>query len=65
MFLRGKPRSNTFVKIFIKEWKTFFEELKQVGLIPKQTKILEGNINPQLKIELKGVDDEIIQIKSK
>jgi len=39
--------------------------LKQVGLIPKQTKILEGNINPQLKIELKGVDDEIIQIKSK
>lgn len=29
MFLRGKPRSNTFVKIFIKEWKTFFEELKQ------------------------------------
>ena len=39
--------------------------LKQVGLIPKQTKILEGNTNPQLKIELKGVDDEIIQIKSK
>ena len=33
--------------------------LKQVGLIPKQTKILEGNINPQLKIELKGVEDEI------
>jgi predicted nuclease with TOPRIM domain len=34
--------------------------LKQVGLIPKATKILEGNINPQLKIELKGVEDEII-----
>ena len=34
--------------------------LKQVGLIPKQTKILEGNINPQLKIELKGVEDEDI-----
>ena len=32
--------------------------LKQIGLIPKKTKILEGNINPQLKIELKGVDDE-------
>ena len=32
--------------------------LKQVGLIPKQTKILEGNVNPQLKIELKGVEDE-------
>jgi hypothetical protein len=32
--------------------------LKQIGLIPKQTKILEGNINPKLKIELKGVEDE-------
>jgi len=34
--------------------------LKQVGLIPKATKILEGNPNPQLKIELKGVEDETI-----
>ena len=34
--------------------------LKQVGLIPQQTKILEGNINPQLKIELKGAEDEDI-----
>ena len=34
--------------------------LKQIGLIPKATKILEGNINPQLKIELKGVEDETI-----
>ena len=34
--------------------------LKQVGLIPKQTKILEGNPNPQLKIELKGAEDEVI-----
>jgi len=32
--------------------------LKQVGLIPKQTKILEGNPNPQLKIELTGVEDK-------
>ena len=32
--------------------------LKQIGLIPKKTKILEGNINPQLKIELKGIEDE-------
>ena len=32
--------------------------LKQIGLIPKQTKILEGNVNPQLKIELKGVEDK-------
>ena len=34
--------------------------LKQVGLIPQQTKILEGNVIPQLKIELKGVEDETI-----
>jgi len=34
--------------------------LKQIGLIPNKTKILEGNINPQLKIELKGVEDEVI-----
>ena len=34
--------------------------LKQVGLIPKGTKILQGNINPQLKIELKGAEDEVI-----
>ena len=34
--------------------------LKQIGLVPKKTKILEGNTNPQLKIELKGVEDESI-----
>jgi len=34
--------------------------LKQIGLIPKKTKILEGNINPTLKIELTGVEDEVI-----
>ena len=34
--------------------------LKQIGLIPEKTKILEGNVNPQLKIELKGVEDEDI-----
>jgi len=32
--------------------------LKQIGLIPKQTKILEGNINPKLKIALKGIEDK-------
>ena len=32
--------------------------LKQIGLIPKKTKILAGNINPQLKITLKGAEDE-------
>ena len=39
--------------------------LKQIGLIPKQTKILEGNVNPQLKIELKGVEDIIAPIEDK
>ena len=34
--------------------------LKHIGLIPKKTKILEGNVNPQLKIELKGVEDETV-----
>ena len=34
--------------------------LKSVGLIPKEPKILEGHINPMLKIELKGVEDEVI-----
>jgi len=34
--------------------------LKQVGLIPKKTQILEGNVDPKLKIELKGVKDEIV-----
>jgi hypothetical protein len=34
--------------------------LKSVGLIPKEPKILEGHINPTLKIELKGVEDETI-----
>ena len=34
--------------------------LKQIGLIPEKTKILEGNVDPQLKIELKGVEDESV-----
>ena len=39
--------------------------LKQVGLIPKKNKILEGNINPQLKIELTGAEDTIASVKDK
>ena len=34
--------------------------LKGIGLIPKEVKILKGNINPQLKIALTGVEDEVI-----
>ena len=46
----GNAMSNPYT------WKA----LKGVGLIPKDTKILEGNINPKLKIELKGVEDETV-----
>ena len=34
--------------------------LKEIGMIPKEAKILTGKINPQLKIELKGVEDETV-----
>ena len=34
--------------------------LKEVGLVPKETKILVGNDNPSHKIKLIGVEDEII-----
>jgi len=32
--------------------------LKNIGLIPKETKILEGNINPALEITLNVVEDD-------
>ena len=34
--------------------------LKSIGLIPKEPKILKGNVNPTLKIELRGEEDETI-----
>ena len=34
--------------------------LKKIGLVPQETKILMGNTDPMLKIELKGVEDEVI-----
>ena len=34
--------------------------LKQIGLVPKETKILMGNTDPKLKIELRGVEDEVV-----
>tara|TARA_R110000744_G_scaffold240484_1_gene357876 strand:+ start:959 stop:1564 length:606 start_codon:yes stop_codon:yes gene_type:complete len=34
--------------------------LKQIGLIPKETKILVGNTDPKEKIKLIGVEDELI-----
>ena len=37
--------------------------LKSVGLIPKETKILEGNINPALEITLNVVEDNTFNEK--
>ena len=34
--------------------------LKEIGMIPKDAKLLTGNINPTLKIELKGAEDETV-----
>jgi len=34
--------------------------LKEIGMIPKDAKLLTGNINPKLKIALKGVEDETV-----
>ena len=34
--------------------------LKEIGMIPKESKLLTGNINPTLKIALKGVEDESV-----
>jgi len=34
--------------------------LKKIGLVPQETKILMGNTDPMLTIELKGVEDEIV-----
>jgi hypothetical protein len=35
--------------------------LKNIGLIPKDTKILEGNVNPALEITLNVVEDEKLE----
>jgi len=37
--------------------------LKNIGLIPKDTKILEGNVNPALEITLNVVEDEEEKIR--
>ena len=34
--------------------------LKEIGLVPKETKILVGNDNPNDKIKLIGVEDETV-----
>ena len=37
--------------------------LKNIGLIPKDTKILEGNVNPALEITLKVAEDDTLYDK--
>jgi len=39
--------------------------LKNIGLIPKDTKILEGNINPALEVTLNVVEDENLYLNEK
>jgi hypothetical protein len=39
--------------------------LKNIGLIPKETKILEGNINPALEITLNAVEDNNLYLTEK
>ena len=52
----GKP-SPAKIRTAMKNPQTW-NALKAVGMIPKESRILTSNINSQLKIELKGVEDE-------
>jgi|TARA_R110000787_G_scaffold49150_1_gene118141 hypothetical protein len=54
----GKP-SPAKIRTAMKNPQTW-NALKAVGMIPKESKILTSNINPTLKIELKGAEDELI-----
>ena len=58
MIANGRP-SPAKIRTAMRNPKTW-NALKGVGLIPKGTKILKGNVDPQLKIELKGAEDESI-----
>ena len=39
--------------------------LKSIGVIPKDTRILEGNVNPALEITLKEVEDDNLYLTEK
>ena len=56
MIANGRP-SPAKIRNAMSNPKTW-NALKAVGMIPKEAKILTSNINPTLKIELKGVEDE-------
>ena len=56
MIANGRP-SPAKIRTAMRNPQTW-NALKAVGMIPKESKILTSNINPTLKIELKGVEDE-------
>ena len=56
MIANGRP-SPAKIRTAMRNPQTW-NALKAVGMIPKESKILTSNINSQLKIELKGVEDE-------
>ena len=56
MIANGRP-SPAKIRTAMRNPQTW-NALKAVGMIPKEAKILTSNINPTLKIELKGVEDE-------
>jgi|TARA_R110000824_G_scaffold401114_1_gene610742 hypothetical protein len=58
MIANGKP-SPAKIRTAMRNPQTW-NALKEVGMIPQEAKILTSNINPTLKIELKGVEDESI-----
>ena len=58
MIANGRP-SPAKIRTAMRNPKTW-KALKEIGMIPKEAKILTSNINPTLKIELKGVEDEPI-----
>ena len=56
MIANGRP-SPAKIRTAMRNPQTW-NALKAVGMIPKESRILTSNINSQLKIELKGVEDE-------
>jgi hypothetical protein len=58
MIANGKP-SPAKIRTAMRNPQTW-NALKEVGMIPQEAKILTSNINPTLKIELKGVEYESI-----
>ena len=58
MIANGRP-SPAKIRNAMRNPKTW-NALKAIGMVPEEAKVLTSNINPTLKIELKGVEDESI-----